>query len=364
MDIRIPIYFLILTCYFIQKNRINATNAKKTLATFACILFAIQSGLRHIVIGPDTASYYSSFKITAEKNWNEVLSALFVSADEFRDPAYEIIVKAFTTIIPSWQMFLILLAVLFFYGLRNIIVRYIETIDGVLFALTLYMSLFSIIALSGMRQQITMALSMILIPMVEDKKWKIVLPVVLMGSLIHISFLFYLAFIPLQMIKKDNMRILIIFSIILIPIVATSAKSIVGFMASQVENEYYMVYAQKSVSEVKPYTYVLLCSFISIFLLTGYKYLKQAPQFYTSALILMTITVPLIMLDGTMIRIGQYFTIYMMLSVPYIIEHKYSKKIYLFIIILLCFMTFSKSNIYYFCWETLPGINYNPWSIK
>ena len=35
---------------------------------------------------------------------------------------------------------------------------------------------------------------------------------------------------------------------------------------------------------------------------------------------LLTLTVPLINLTGTMIRIGQYFTIYMMLLVPYAID--------------------------------------------
>lgn len=364
MDIRILIFALILVYYFILKNKTNTIEAKNSLITFSCILLCLQSGLRHIVIGPDTAGYYGSFCLTHTKTWDEVLLPLYTSTNEFRDPGYEIIVKAFTSIFPSWQLFLLALALLYFYALRNILTKYVEDLEGALFAITLYMSLFSIIALSGIRQQITMALSMILIPLVEDKKWKVVLPIVLSGSLIHISFLFYLAFIPLQMIKKDNMKILIIFSIILIPIVATSAKSIVGFMASQVENDYYMSYAQKSVSEVKPYTYVLLCSSISIFLFTGYKYLKTAPQFFTSALILMTITVPLIMLDGTMIRIGQYFTIYMMLSVPYLIKRKYNKNLFFFLILILCLMLFSKHDEYHFCWESIAGILYNPWSIN
>lgn len=363
MDIRIPIYGLILVYYFIQQNAINVTKAKNSLATFACVLLGIQSGLRHIVVGPDTIGYYLNFKMTASSNWNDIISALFVSADQFRDPAYGIIVKAFTTVIPSWQFFLIALAVLYFYGLRKILIRYVETSEGVLFAITLYMSLFSIIALSGIRQQITIALSMILIPLVEDKKWKCVVPIVLMGSLIHISFLFYLAFIPLQMIKENYMRPLVFLSIIMIPIVATSAKSIVGAMASQLENEYYMAYATKSASEMKPYTYIALCSIISIFLFMGYEYLKSAPRFFTSALILMTISMPLIMLDGTMIRIGQYFTIYMMLSIPYVIERKYNKSLFFVLILILCCMSFTNSNIYHFCWETISSRIYNPWGV-
>lgn len=355
-------FCLILVYYFILRNKSNVQKSKDSLATFACILFCLQSGLRHIIVGPDTAGYYINFKMTAEKSWNEVLSALFVSADEFRDPAYPIIVKAFSTIFPSWQLFLIALAILYFYGLRKILTKYVETAEGVLFALTLYMSLFSIIALSGMRQQITMALSMIMIPFVEGKKWKVVLPIVLIGSLVHISFLFYLAFVPLQIIKRKNMKALIGLSIILIPIVATSAKSIVGFMASQIENDYYMAYAQ-SVSEVKPYTYVFLCSAVSVFLFGRYKYLKLAPHFFTSALILMTVTVPLILLDGTMIRIGQYFTIYMMLSIPYVIERKYNKSLFFMLILVLCYMIFRQPSIYHFCWDTIPGINYNPWII-
>lgn len=363
MDIRIWIFLIVLIAYLVGRNNKDIVKAKNNLAVLSCVLLGLQSGLRHICVGPDTSGYYNSFMSNARSSWSDVISGLFVGADEFRDPAYNIIEKVFSTIIPSWQLFLIALAFLYFYALWKLLSKYVETSEGVLLAVMLNLALFNIIALSGMRQQITMSLSMILIPMVEDRRWKSVIPIVLVGSLIHISFLFYLAFIPFQMIKRDNLKFIVVVSLFLVPVIATSARSIVGFMASQIENEYYMGYTN-SVQEVKPYTYIALCSMISIFLLSGYKYLREAPQFLTSAVILMTILVPLIMLDGSMIRIGQYFTIYMMSSLPWVIERKFGKWLYLYIIIVLCYLSFSVPNRYYFFWESVTGYIFEPFGIS
>lgn len=363
MDIRIWIFLIVLIAYLIERNNKNVVRVKNNLAVLSCVLLGLQSGLRHICVGPDTSGYYNSFMSAAHSSWSNVMSNLFVNADEFRDPAYPIIEKVFSTIIPSWQLFLVVLAFLYFYALWKLLNRYVETPEGVLLAVTLNLALFNIISLSGMRQQITMALSMLLIPMVEYRRWKLVVPIVLAGSLIHISFLFFLAFIPFQIINRDKQKFVAFISIGLIPIIATSARSIVGFMASQIENEYYMEYTN-SVQEVKPYTYVALCSAVSIFLLSGYRYLREAPQFFTSAIILMTISVPLTMLDGSMIRIGQYFTIYMMLSLPWVIERKFGKMLYLYIIIVLCYLAFSVPNKYFFFWESVDNIIFEPFGIK
>lgn len=349
MDTRIIIFILVFLYYLFLGEKRNNPKAKNKLVWFSCALLILQSGLRHVEVGADTIGYYSGFMNTMKMGWSELL----LVTSESRDPGYRIVAKAFSSIIPEWQVYLIALATLFYYAMGRLWQRYINSAEGVLLATVLVLSLFNVIALSGIRQMITMSISMLLIPYIEQKKWKVVVPVLLLGSFIHLSILFVFAFIPLQYIKKGKYKMLIGLAIIMIPIVIVYARTIVGFMAMQTENEYYMGYAE-TVNEAKPYAYIALCSIISLFLFINYKSLKNAPTFFSSALVLMTLSFPLIIQDGTMIRIGQYFTIYIMLSIPLVLDGKQSKNLFYFgmISVLLLFMLNSKFD-YHFFWENV-----------
>ena len=73
----------------------------------------------------------------------------------------------------------------------------------------------------------------------------------------------------------------------------------------------------------------------------------------------MTLAVPLISLDGTMIRIGQYFTLYLMVSLPLVFERvSYRKVGYFGCIAFLALKVFTSDSVYYFFWENVPGVTY------
>lgn len=360
MNFNLIIFFIVLVFYLLSANQPNQNNVRKNLIILACTLLAIQSGLRHVSIGSDTYGYYGSFVSVIEANWTEVFAGFFVDSEEFRDPGYRVIEKIFASIIPSWQSYLLALAIIFYYSMGRLWYRYIQTNEGVLLAVLLVLSLFNIIAMSGMRQQITMALSMYLIPYLEERRWKVVIPVVLIGALIHISLLFYLLFIPLQYVKQKYYKSILAISVLLIPVILTGAGGIVGFMASFIENDYYAGYAIE-IEQTKPYVYILMCTFVSIFILINYRLMKMAPRFFFSAIIIMTLTFPLIILNGSLIRISQYFTIYIMLALPYIIEQLRDKKIYyVVIIIILSLHIVTRSNEYFFFWHQNPQYDVYP----
>ena len=170
MNLNIFIFLIVLVFYLLTANQPNQINSKKNLIILACTLLALQSGLRHVSVGPDTYGYYGSFVSTIGMNWIEVFAGFFVDADEFRDPGYRVVEKLFSFIIPSWQFYILTLAVLFYYSMGRLWYRYISTKEGVLLALLLVLTLFNIIAMSGIRQQITMTLSMFLIPLDKELK--------------------------------------------------------------------------------------------------------------------------------------------------------------------------------------------------
>lgn len=358
MKIQIVILVILLFLYFVYSHK--QKNAKRNFITWGCLLLGFEAGLRHIAVGPDTSGYYEAFQNIKRTTWPEVLSGFISSASDFRDPAYAVIEKAFSTISPSWQLFLIAISAFYFLALWKLLNRYIRTIDGVLLAFILYLSLFNIFALSGIRQCITMGIAFYLIPLINEKKWSIVVPTIIAGSTIHISLLFMLFFIPLMMIPDKPKRIIYFFVIILIPFIAIRSREIIAFITSFMANDYYAGYVDAE-QEGNPIAFVAICSSISIYEYFNYKKLTICPNtaFLIPSNILMTIFMPLIFLDGTMIRIGQYFTVYLMVSLPLIFDHlNYRKVVYFVCFAFLAFQILTSKFEYYFFWETIPGFIY------
>lgn len=352
--ILVILLFLYLAYSFQKNNRVDG------FITWGCILLGLEAGLRHIAVGPDTFTYYVSFQQICQTPWSEVLQGFTVDASEFRDPAFAVIEKLFGTIVPSWQLFLVSIAAFYFYSLRRVLTLYIESLEGALLSFALYLSIFDILSLSGLRQCITTGIAFLLIPLINDKKWKTVIPVIILGSTIHISLLFVLAFIPLMVLPKKTQKTVYCIAILLIPIIAIGANGVISYMASFLANDYYSDYANAGDSG-NPIVYVALCSIVSIYEYFNYDKLKSLKNisFLIPANILMTLAVPLIFADGTMIRIGQYFTLYMIISLPLIFDRSsYRLMAYFICIAVLAFRVFTTGNVYYFFWEMVPGFTY------
>ncbi len=97
--------------------KINPTQKKKKIY---CGIVALQwiliSGLRHWSVGADTYAYYERFEVVKTFSWDYLLSNswdyLFNGAS-VKDPAYDLLVKAFQTISGDYQVFLIFIATVF-----------------------------------------------------------------------------------------------------------------------------------------------------------------------------------------------------------------------------------------------------------
>ena len=317
MNSALVIFVIIFFVYLSLKNKNDQETARRKLIIWGCTLLAIESGLRHIAVGPDTIGYYANYCINRDASWAELIAKEFVSWAEWRDGGYPLFAKLCGSILYYWHFYLLFICGLYYYAVGSLLVRYSETIKGVLLAFALLCSLFHVIPMSGTRQQLTMTLSMFLIPLIEDKKWKPVLAFGLVGCTLHISMLFTFLFIPLMYLRNTSHKKLLAAAIAIIPVVASMGKQIVGFMASFIANDYYSQYAQTEQVKI-PIVYILICSIISVFVLFNYKKLSDAPRFFTASVALLTFFMPLIVVDGAMIRIGQYYTIYLIIVLPYL----------------------------------------------
>lgn len=357
MDIRIYIYILFLIVYFVLSRSGDRKRNVHNFAKFCCFILFLESGLRHANVGPDTSTYYLSFMELQTESWTNLLNRFHEAyvLGEARDPSYALIVKLFSLVSSNWQFFVIIGACVYFVALYKFITRYVDTFPGMLLAFTFCISLFHIIPLSGMRQQFTMAIAMLLPPLIEEKKLVKFLAIVLIGSTIHVSLIFVLPLYFLYHYFTGNSKLFIVLSFLCMPIIASSAKHILRTLVSFLANDYYAGYLNNERSGA--FLYIIF--FALIILVTIFYYDKvdfKSKKLFCSALMMISLTVPLIVVDGAMIRIGQYFTIYSMLFLPYIIRRSKNKMLLYSIIGALLYLTFSTNFEYHFFWEDIAII--------
>lgn len=357
MDIRIYIYILFLIAYFFLSHNGDRKRNVNYFAQFCCFILFLESGLRHANVGPDTSTYYLSFMELKTESWTNLFNRFYEAyvLGEARDPSYALIVKLFTLISGNWQLFLILGSGIYFGALYKFITRYVDTFKGMLLAFTFCISLFHIIPLSGMRQQFTMAISMLLPPLIEDKKMVKFLIVVLIGSTIHTSLICVLPLYFLYHYFTGNAKLFIIISFLCIPIIASSAKNILAVIVSLLANDYYTEYLNEGQSGA--FLYIIFFALIVLVTIIYYDKINfKSQKLFCSALMMISLTVPLIVVDGAMIRIGQYFTIYSMLFLPYIIQHSKNTILFYSAIGALLYLTLTTNYEYHFFWEDIAII--------
>ena len=319
----IEVVALLLGFYYLGKKRQD--KARKNYVIIIMSLLIIESGLRAISVGPDTWNYYYWFEQCKYLSWNDVLN----NTSEDRDPGFGFVMKLCQLISNDFNVFLTIAALWFFIPLGIILYRYSSNILQLMFAFTLYLSLFHIIALSGVRQQIAMGFSFFAFLLYEKDKRIYATALLLLGSMIHVSLLLFFA-IPVMhyFVNRSWYRTIHFVTIVLIPAVYVGASAMVAYMASFLENDYYMEYAFGKGSGA--FMYIVLMELLSIFCFLAIKkeYIikNNTLSILYINLPLLTVLVPLIKLDGALIRMGQYFTMYLMILFPYAVDFMASKK--------------------------------------
>lgn len=336
-------------CYF---NNNKQNTARKNYIILIITLLIVESGLRATSVGSDTGNYYYWFELCKFSSWGDV----FNNTSEGRDPGFIVVMKVCQLVSGDFNFFLTLAAMWFFIPLGIILYRYSNHILQLTFAFTLYVSLFHIIALSALRQQIAMGFSFIAFLLYDKNRYIWGCLLLLLGSTIHASLLLFFA-IPLiqRFVNRRFYRTIHFITLLLIPFVFASAQFLVGYMASFMSDDYYMAYAEKEGNGT--YIYIVLMELLSVFCFIAIKLNvimsdDKLAYLYVN-LPLLTFFVPMVTFDGTLIRLGQYFTVYMMILFPYAMDLFVGKKnLFLFYaipVVILFFLMFKNSMVYEFC---------------
>ncbi len=362
MNSKLILYVIIILLGVILSGRSDTKGKKRKWYVFIIIfLLVLESCLRNVEVGPDTIAYESAFKRVINMSWGDVLSSFRTAyiEGEGKDPGYTVFMKLAQVFTKDFNVFLFFCALPFFIPLGKILYRCSSSIMQLMFAFTLYVALFHIVALSGIRQQIATGFCfMAFLQMDKGKNIKAIITLML-GATFHISALIFAVAPALRLLSARVLKASHLFSFGVIPFVIAYAAPIMLFLASFLANDYYTTYADSG-SNGGATTYIVLMELLSLFCFISIKGEtieedNRAKLLYTM-LPMLTLTSPLITLNGAMIRIGQYFTLYMMLLVPMAIDSfsqgEVRKFIYWGMIVALIVLTFQSGDFdYFFFWQ-------------
>ncbi|MDO9154306.1 MAG: EpsG family protein [Paludibacter sp.] len=150
---------ILLGLYYMQTEKIvrykNKSVVVATRIHLDCKLYIIiisellilQSGLRNIAVGADTYAYYEAFERVKSTSWGQIFETFkqYYQLGEGKDPGYLIFQKFIQLLVTDYQVYLILVAVLFFTSLGYFIYKNNLYITDVMFAFVLYSALFAFI---------------------------------------------------------------------------------------------------------------------------------------------------------------------------------------------------------------------------
>ena len=319
--------------------------------------------MRSVLVGPDTYQYYLEFLRVKTESWNEIWHS-FIDAyiyGEGKDAGFHVLIKFFLNFSDSFNLFLLLIAFVFFVPLGKILYDNTTNIWQLMFAFVLYIALFQIIALSGIRQQIaTGGCFMAYLCLSKDKPIRASI-ILLVSATMHVSSLiFFLMVAGYFLFLKQEIHIekqIHLASLLLIPVMLASANAFMGWLASFLKNDYYECYSEKMMAGgAETFVFMMILLSVLCFICISKDAIVSNKKYNLlyATLPMSSLFCPLIMLDGAMIRLVQYFSIFMLLLFPLSVELKFRSSrniIYIIAIIILLILSLKNPFHYTFFWE-------------
>lgn len=364
MNINVIIYLIIFIGGACAHSS-GTVNAKKTYVIVCILSFLLMNSLRSLTVGADTENYYYMFLYMKDLTWIEIwqtfVERYYYGISE-EDIGYVLLVKAISYITQDFHVFTFIAESLFFIPLGVLLYKYSRNCIHLILAFSLYGVLLNAIPITNCRQTYAFGLCIITIIMYLENYHRRFIPLILISAAtIHLSaLLFFLPYILVRFAKK--LRIFHIISILLVPVVLADPNSIIRFMGNMAGKEQYARYGENVVAGGTN-TFVFLLFLLSIYILISFYKTKfteadsKTIMLYTMAP-LFTFLGPLIVSNGTMIRISMYFHIYLVLLIPKATSIRFPKNegvVNILMALILVYLSLSKSsNVYHFFWEVDP----------
>ena len=292
---------------------------RKQFCVIASFQWFLLSGFRDITIGADTWYYEILFNDVAKKSWGDIwreVTSIMTHVAEGRDAGYTLLVKLFSSIFPSYRIFLIAIAALLAYTLGKFIY---ENSRDVLFSYLLFSCLFySFFAITGLRQ--TIATCVVVFGgygfIKRREFWKFFLITIILAT-IHKSCLIYLVMYFISYKKITGTYLTLITCAIGVSF--AFKNPLFSFLA--VIGGYDTLY--NAVEGAGTWTFTLFLFAIFIVVLWAYRKLITTGDYtsqWINALCAACFFVPLTFVEPNTMRIVQYFSVFLMVLIPELFE--------------------------------------------
>lgn len=317
---------------------------------FVTINWTLISGLRSMDVGDDTFSYRTRFYHTLNTSWHDIFGNFYqvYVNDEGKDAGYSLFEKIIQIFVKDYQGYLIVVAAIFFVCLAVWVYRSSKLPCMSYFVFSAF--LFGFYAVTGIRQTVATALVVFIgSELIKKKKlWKFLI-VCLVAFTIHKS---SIVFIPFYFIAKKDITPRYI------ALVFTATPLLFIFRESYVDLlSYISGYEYDAIENTGAYTFLFMYIAITLISVILFKYVKKNTKnykLYYNALFMGLVFMPAVFVNPAIMRVVQYFSIFLMLFIPemvFAIEKKYRKFGY-FVMLLILFAASNAYNYQYtFFWQ-------------
>ena len=315
-----------------EKNR-------KTFIFVAMVLLTVQSGFRNLAVGSDTFQYYNHFEMAITSSWTSL------------------------TFFPSYRLFLIMVAVFFFYALGKTFKEYTSSNMEVLISIALYQCLYyTFFSITGIRQTIASGILLFALPYVFERKlWKFLLLLVLAATQ-HKSALLFAPFYLLPLVKDSRKFILLAF-VLFAPMWIFGDQIAKYLVMGSIFEQYASYLEQNEIAGA--YTFALYMIILGVLMFGNYKQIVNADgrnNVFVCAVSIAIMLTPLTMIDPSNMRIVQYYSVFGLLVLPKClisIQFRYNMDLSMIVFLFLAAYTLYRMEPYAFFWQDMElGINY------
>lgn len=330
---------------------------EKTGRKLICIIgsfnWILLSGLRGIGIGDDTMSYRAHFVETRTKSWSDVFDKLadrFISGEDIKDPGYGLWVKICQVFTSDYQVYLVIIAILFFALMGVIIYRYSSSpYQSFLLFSTLFFEFF---AITGIRQ--TIATAIVVFGGIKFIKERKLIPFLLLFVIaipIHMSSICFLPFYFISRIKINKGTLLMYWCAIALSFVFRNP--FMNFLGNLVGYDDYAMNEGASAG-----TFMVLLLLVAVVTTLFYKFIVDNDNpiitMSINALFVACIFSSFLLINQNTMRVVQYYSLFLMLLLPElknIFKNQFSVYCYrIAYVALLVFLLIRKAPVYEFFW--------------
>lgn len=330
----------------------------KKKETFCCLAsgqWILLSGLRHKSIGADTGMYYKSFEATKSTTiaqlLGEVKQIFNGGLQKSEDAGYYLFVKLLQRIIDDYQVYLIVVALIFMVSVGVWIFRYSQEpcMSFIIYSCLFY----SFYSLTGIRQTIATALVVFVgYYFIEKRKLIPFIAIVVVAITIHKSSIVFAPFYFMSRIKLKTKNLLI--QAIIYIVVLVLGRQLYVPLASVLGYEDAANYVGTGTG-----TFALMMILITVFSLYCLPFVDKNDVHVKSmynAQFLATLGTLLTFQSQSFMRFQQYYSVFIMLLIPYLLKCLKKKErivVWTMANVILIIMFIGTSPKYMFYWEGL-----------